>query len=834
MDPITGVSFVASVAQLITFGIDTVQAIRKVYEQGSTCRYADVEYTSERVASLARSLQKSLSASGLQPPSLNSAERDLVDIGRKCEDCAQALQHELGKLHARPHSSVLAAARKTARSIWSRRKIEEISRQLETYRSTLEMSLLYQLRYVFYLLGKTKPTTKVGTASQAVPKHFEAEACLTNKNFTSLDQGLQHVFKCLSDSNTSLANLTATGNDQIRSHTTAQIQHLEQRQQDQRLYDELLKSLFYPDIFSRQEQVDHVFDGIHNTYEWIFQGPQSQDGGPSKEGFKKTPRPRWDDFSLWLKSGQWLYCINGKAGSGKSTLMNYIWQHHLTLDFLKEWSVDRVLLTPAYFFWAAGSRQQKSMDGLLRSLIYQLLKAFPELIACLQIEMLYTWTESRLLASLLKMIVQTQVPVAVCLFLDGLDEMEGQFDSVIRLVRQLAGHNNVKVCLSSRPSLIFEEAFSNAPGLRLQDLTFGSIQAYADDRLSSLIQTRLLQSNYDGDRARDLVNAIVERADGVFLWAVIAVRDVRDGLQGFADLDELAQAIDTLPPELDGLFMLMLHRIKPAYQRDAARFLQIMLHFPIDRGYWSLWRFPSLDLGTLHFIRSQRDFEDTPFIYERVPTEEIVVACRVLRTQLLSHTAGLLELTPEQDPNPEEPNKDSSTIEDPAMKISFIHRTARDFLAYNDEAKAFLARKGFTEAQVHLAIAKGTLAQLEHFSGNDRSHSACIVYEKALKHISLAEGILGGAQSVLMQPLVDEAHHRLYAIPSLHHYDSLEWAFAINEDSLSIDLGISIQQQDRNHFDPGSHKPNKVPRCTSGIANRLAELSSNFEQAPAA
>lgn len=388
------------------------------------------------------------------------------------------------------------------------------------------------------------------------------------------------------------------------------------------------------------------------------------------------------------------------------------------------------------------------------------------------------------------MIVQTQVPVAVCLFLDGLDEMEGQFDSAIRVVRHLISHVNVKVCLSSRPLLIFEEAFSNAPGLRLQDLTFSSIQKYADDRLSSLSQTRLLQNNHDGDGIRDLVNKIVERADGVFLWAVIAVRDVRDGLQGFADLDEVAQAINSLPPELDGLFMLMLHRIKPAYQRDAARFLQIMLHLPIDGGLWERWGSTSIDLGTLHFIRSQRNLEDAPFIYERIPTKDIEVACRILRIQLRSHTAGLLELRPGQYADPEESINDILINEDPVMgiEVNFIHRTARDFLSCNDEAKAFLARKGFTEAQVHLAIAKGTLAQLEHFPGNDRSFSEYIVYAKAVKHISLAEGLLGGAQSVLMQSLVDEAHHQLYALPTRRDYCRLERAFAIYEDSLTIDV----------------------------------------------
>ncbi|KAL8919862.1 MAG: hypothetical protein Q9208_006595 [Pyrenodesmia sp. 3 TL-2023] len=674
MDPITGVSLVASVATLVTFSIDTVQTLRKVYEQGSTGKYEDVEYTSDRLASLARSLQQSMQGASTVPSTLASAERELIAIGRKCEDCAQALQHELGKLHAQPRSSLFAAARKTARSVWSRRKIEEISTQLETYRATLETSLLYQLRH----------------------------ALLTHNNLASLETGLQHVVKCLADSNTSLAKLTTTGFDQLRIHTTSQIQGLEQRQQDQRMYDETMKSLFYPDIFSRQEQVDHEFDGIQNTYEWVFQQPETQDGSPSIESPSRTAIPRWDDFPLWLKSGQGLYWINGKAGSGKSTLMNYICQHDLRLDLLKEWCVDRVLLTPAYFFWAAGN------------------------------------------------------------------EMEGQYESTIRIIRDLSSTDNVKVCLSSRPLLVFEEAFSKAPGLRLQDLTFRSLQAYAEDRLSNLIQARLLHSQHDGDRAQDLLNTIVERADGVFLWAVIAIRDVREGLQDFADLDELAQAINSLPPQLESLFMLMLHRIKPAYQRDAARFLQIIQFQSLNVYWWGLSGFHPMDLCKLYFIHSHGDFAKTTSAAATVPFSSIAKACSILQTQLLSHTAGLLELTPVRHDNTDETSVLQFANEEQMMKtrVNFLHRSARDFLLQNDEAKSFLARKGFTEAGVHLAIAKGILAQFERFPAWDIAARILFIdIASALRHIALAERLLGAAQSRLMQSLGDASHLRTYNVP---------------------------------------------------------------------
>ena len=156
----------------------------------------------------------------------------------------------------------------------------------------------------------------------------------------------------------------------------------------------MIESLFYSDIFFRQEQVEHVFDGIESIYEWIFDKSQTQRVSERNQ----TEEPYWNDFAAWLKSKHDLYWINGKAGSDKSTLMNYICQHNRKLKLLNDWTADRLLLTPAYFFWAAGSRQQKSIDNLLRSLIYQMLTECRELIECLkassnQIAYEYCWSD---------------------------------------------------------------------------------------------------------------------------------------------------------------------------------------------------------------------------------------------------------------------------------------------------------------------------------------------------------------------------------------------------------------------------------------------------------
>ncbi|KAI4097520.1 MAG: hypothetical protein LQ344_000253 [Seirophora lacunosa] len=555
MDPVTGVGLVAAVAQLITFSVDVTKTVREVYEHGSVDRYKDVEYTSNHLKSLTQSLQQSLQSSSAQHSTVTSAERDLVDLSRKCGDCAKALQHELDKLHSKTHSSVLAAARIAARAVWTRPKIVEIGKQLDHYRSTLETSLLFKLS-----------------------QQFDVQNVQNSTSFADLDTSLKHVAKCLADSQTSLSKLVVTQAEQTRSHTTTQIQHLEQIHVNNGRYDEVIKSLFYPDIFSRQEQIDHGFDGIEDSYKWVFHENPPREDSDISPGGDRPIGPLWDDFATWLKSGQNLYWIKGKAGSGKSTLMNYICQYQLRLQFLREWCTDMRLLTPTHFFWTAGTRQQKSIDGLLRSLIYQMLTECRELIFCFGDGPLHAWSTKRLLSTLLDLLNQSRTPIRVCMFLDGLDEIDGQYENIARMIKDLVGHTHVKICFSSRPLLVLEEAFSGVPGLRLQDLTYHSIRAYADGQLADLVQRRIVYKESDKNRVASLVDKIVSRADGVFLWAVIAIRDVCEGLQGMVDLDELAHAIDDLPAQLESLFMLMLRRIKPAYQRDAARFLQIALH----------------------------------------------------------------------------------------------------------------------------------------------------------------------------------------------------------------------------------------------------------------
>jgi hypothetical protein len=59
------------------------------------------------------------------------------------------------------------------------------------------------------------------------------------------------------------------------------------------------------------------------------------------------------------------------------------------------------------------------------------------------------------------------------MFVDGLDEYQGDHSAIAKLFIEVTNSNHVKVCVSSRPLaplLVFDKAFRNFPGLSLQIL----------------------------------------------------------------------------------------------------------------------------------------------------------------------------------------------------------------------------------------------------------------------------------------------------------------------------------------------------------------------------
>lgn len=166
----------------------------------------------------------------------------------------------------------------------------------------------------------------------------------------------------------------------------------------------------------------------------------------------------------------------------------------------------------------------------------------------------------------------------LCLFIDGLDEYEGDHLDIIQMVeivRKLTLIPNVKACVSSRPSAVIADILAGFPHLKLQDLTFLDIQHFVE---SSLHKHALLPS-LDGreDKAlSELIRRIVEKSEGVFLWVSLVVRSIRDGLIKGEPISSLSKKFDQLPSDLDGLYRWSLEKLPPSYLSDAFEIFQIL------------------------------------------------------------------------------------------------------------------------------------------------------------------------------------------------------------------------------------------------------------------
>jgi len=132
------------------------------------------------------------------------------------------------------------------------------------------------------------------------------------------------------------------------------------------LQDNLLKSLSYQTMEDRQSS---IADASQETFMWIFEQTTASTT-PDNVGAPK--------FIDWLKGTpqtekDLIYWITGKPGSGKSTLMKFIRGHRLLNQNLQVWSGEQPLITAHFYFWNAGTNDQKSQDGLMRSLLFQCL-----------------------------------------------------------------------------------------------------------------------------------------------------------------------------------------------------------------------------------------------------------------------------------------------------------------------------------------------------------------------------------------------------------------------------------------------------------------------------
>jgi cytidylate kinase len=84
-------------------------------------------------------------------------------------------------------------------------------------------------------------------------------------------------------------------------------------------------------------------------------------------------------LTTWLRNGKGLYWVSGKPGSGKSTFMKFIYGDQRTSELLHNWNSSSRQISASFFFHHRGSSVQRSFEGLLRSVLSQVMEEQPAL-----------------------------------------------------------------------------------------------------------------------------------------------------------------------------------------------------------------------------------------------------------------------------------------------------------------------------------------------------------------------------------------------------------------------------------------------------------------------
>lgn len=331
----------------------------------------------------------------------------------------------------------------------------------------------------------------------------------------------------------------------------------------------------------------------------------------------------------------------------------------------------------------SGFREQRSYTGLLRSLLYQVLRRRPDIIRQIfpdewkqgnsnpkRFGLNFSWKSSALKDAFKRWVDLTSGSSKLCFFIDGLDEYEGDHEEMAEFFRELSSDTtHIKFCLSSRPWVVFDDAFEGVPSLRLQDLTFADIQAYVSDKLADHRRMRQL-AKANPELASRLTDEIVTKASGVFLWVTLVVRSLLDGLRNRDTIVDLQRRLQDLPQDLATLYSHMLKHVEPLYQRKAAETFQIFSIMEHNSVVPSLWLEVAIT-GNRDHLREPVEF------YPNVV--ELRSKLEWLDIHLKSRCAGLLEIVGGS-------GKSTNTTREDLYdsRVSYLHRTVAEFLMADD------------------------------------------------------------------------------------------------------------------------------------------------------
>lgn len=455
---------------------------------------------------------------------------------------------------------------------------------------------------------------------------------------------------------------------------------------DKQAMQRLMASLYFPQMNDRRESIQSAHEG---TYRWALLSTSATN-------------VRWDNLAGWLSDPRpphRLYWVNAKPGAGKSGLIRFLDEELSPIQHMQPWAEQMRVVRLSYYFWNPGNTLQKSLTGVLRTLLHQLFDAIPgSLLPCVSSQKDrmareaggsgLTWSDVELRECFRKIMAALLSEVKVFVLIDGLDEIDGDDDTredLVGLLQELTSYSNVKLCVSSRRWPLFQDAFASCPQLRLEDLNAHDIEQFVNAQLGS-------QSRFRNMPGRDaLVRGVIAKADGVFLWTRLVVKDLVRGIRDGDSLDILQQKLHAVPADLNEYFAQLLNSIEPHHRSEAGILLQLALHE--EDGFIALNPLHLIDLvfispAETDFALSEEHKEEYLRLFQ--DTDALIFALDSTLRRLSSRCKGLLQCNLH---TPGASHRAITALTTPIIhmvrgnkhmvlhfQIDFMHRSLRDYL----------------------------------------------------------------------------------------------------------------------------------------------------------
>jgi hypothetical protein len=665
MDPINALSIAAGIVAFVDFGAKVVSLYLEIQEsEGRPAALSDLETELRELSGNASHARDKVASLQAQYP--GQAE-SLARLAAECTRAEKDLRSLTDSLTPKPGHGLRARGAQvlvSVRGIWKQGDVEALRGRLRSIREQTMMSVMMCI---------SDDVAKTCAKLDSVDRGVEEALDILHPLKMTIDK-LQPEFHNISRSQP-LA--TALERDKIAKGLWSTIATADEPDPSQtfparigkpfkdssHIHKKILRSLELDDMKARESQIDNAFP---ETFQWLL-GEDGPDSG------KPSARPP-TKFKEWLESqgNEPPFWITGRPASGKSTLMKFICTQNQVQTHLRVWSGQFELLTCSVYLWNAGSSGQKSQVGLLSTVLHQLLYQRPDLCHAvaprryLYFEVAGTdspdppdWEIEELRDCIFRFVSQIEGANRLAIFIDGLDEYEGDHEKLVSFLKKLHHNFNIKLCVSSRPWNIFRDEFRTSPSLKMELLTKPDIEKYVRTRLGSSPAFQELRLPYS-DSVEDLESQIIEKADGVFLWVVLVVEKVTATARENNDLREIWRVFNDLPPGLEELYDSMRKRLDPAHREKAARMYQLLFR-------WN--EIASCPFGALEFWMAINC--DDPTDVQPCPSEDQVPEIvPMLERRLAGATRGILQVF----------RMDTSLSHSGTTSVGFLHRTAFDWL----------------------------------------------------------------------------------------------------------------------------------------------------------